>query len=132
MMVDTNVSECTAAVTQILLANQKPVGFLYATIKGKHMAKKKKVIKKFGDIHQGKMFQELRDENPRKFVKLQHTLPSGIKVEYHMFAQKIQDERWKDEAGKDLDAKVDRHFNAVDMNGIMATCPDWVEFEVLE
>jgi hypothetical protein len=132
MMVDTNVSECTAAVTQILLANQKPVGFLYATIKGKHMAKKKKVIKKFEDIKPGQMFQELRDENPRKFIRLQDTLPSGIKIEYHVFGQPVQDEHWKDEAGKDLYLKDTRRFNSVDTKGIMATCPDWVEFEVLE
>lgn len=96
------------------------------------MPKKKKIIKKFEDIKPGQMFQELRDVNPRKFIRLQHTLPSGIKIEYHVFAQPIQDERWKDEAGKHLYANHTRRFNSVDMNGIMATCPDWVEFEVLE
>lgn len=96
------------------------------------MPKKKKVMK-FGDMKQGQLFRELRDENPRSFIKLQHTLPSGFKVEYHMFGQKKQDQRWfEGDAGKDLDAKSERTFNAVDMQGIMATCPDWVEFEVLD
>jgi hypothetical protein len=68
----------------------------------------------FGDMPQGTHFQEANGR--RKFIKLQHTLPSGL-PQIH---QTIR--------GKDY---ITSH-NAIDYDGTPAKCPDWCPFEVID
>jgi len=96
------------------------------------MAKKKKNIQKFGDMPYGTWFKELRDEGePRIFLKIQNILPSGVQVVHEsMVAKDLISEKGEviSKAGK----RFGTYFNAVDIDGITACCPDWIPFEVIE
>lgn len=69
---------------------------------------------KFGAMYWGQRFQ---DNHGRKFIKLQHILPSGLTQKYF---------RKVDESEQHLE------FNAVDDRGTPGRCPDWLEFELLD
>lgn len=69
------------------------------------------------DMHYGTHFEELGPK-PRKMIKLQNILPSGIKIWWRVL----------DVDGEFLYAD---HFNAVDYNGIGCRCPDFVLFRVI-
>lgn len=81
------------------------------------------MIKQFKDIKSGEKFTELSGR--RTFIKLQDTLPSGIKVEYGSFCKEDCQFAKK---GDHITSK----FNSIDENGIPGNCPDWLEFDVIE
>ena len=89
-------------------------------------------IVKFGDMPWGTWFKESRAKNARVFIKLQNTLPSGIRVVYDSFEISSIPE------GKDARYAITGvcctklHLNVVDENGTPGSCPDWVEFEIIE
>lgn len=90
--------------------------------------KKKKVIKqKFGDMHYGQWFKECGGD--RRFIKMQHILPSGITVSYQTVSKDDQ------ECGGNVIPKgkmIHPELNAVDIDGIPGRCPDWLEFELID
>ncbi len=63
---------------------------------------------------------------------MQDVLPSGIRVIYRSF------EIESIPAGQDArHAKPGQscsvlHFNAIDQDGVPGSCPDWLEFEIIE
>ncbi len=91
----------------------------------------KKKIMKFGEMRYGQWFRELRPDKPRVFVKLQNILPSGIQV-LHM--KKVAKDHFFPSGEQMAKAGeiIPGYHNAIDVDGIPATCPDWVEFEVIK
>lgn len=91
---------------------------------------KKKPIKsmKFGDMHYGQWFREHGGD--RRFVKVQNVLPSGIRVIYRSFA--IESIPEGEDARHAIPGHPCLHFNAVDQDGIPGSCPDWLEFEIID
>ena len=79
-------------------------------------------VMKFGDMPYGTFFKETREINPRKFIKLQDYYPcvnedgSLNKILYR--------------SGMSEDA-LRSEINSIDIDGIPARCPDWLEFEVI-
>lgn len=82
-------------------------------------------IMKFGDIPYGTIFRENRS-NPRRFIKIQDVLPSGLKsFNYRRSSGKIGDTEYKEEDQPLIP------FNSVDLDsGCTAKCPDWLEYVV--
>lgn len=80
---------------------------------------------KFGDIPYGTIFRENRS-NPRRFIKIQDVLPSGLKSSnYRRSSGKIGDTEYKEEDQPLIP------FNSVDLDsGCTAKCPDWLEYVV--
>ena len=74
----------------------------------------------FGDMPDGTHFQ---DGSGRKFIKLNLTFAHGSPFKVYRVGLGDNDEpvlpNWND------------CFNAVDYQGYLAKCPDWVEFKVL-
>lgn len=81
---------------------------------------------KFGEMHYGQWFRELNGD--RRFVKLQHVLPSGIKVIHRTFERGEGEDARFAKAG----TAIPGNFNAVDQDGIPGCCPDWLEFEIID
>jgi hypothetical protein len=87
-------------------------------------------LMKFGDMHYGQWFREANGD--RRFVKLQNVLPSGIKVIYRSFEIESIPEGQDARHAKPGQACSCLHFNAVDQDGIPGSCPDWLEFEIID
>lgn len=81
---------------------------------------------KFSDMHYGQWFKEVRNKNARIFIKLQNILPSGTPVIYNSYAA---EDYLNTKKGEKLNSYP---FNSVDIDGIPACCPDWLEFEIIE
>lgn len=71
-------------------------------------------FQKFGDMPWGTHFSDGR----RKFIKLQLVTASGIKQTVH-----------RDVEGQRV---LREEFNAIDYNGILACCPDWLDFQIIK
>ena len=83
---------------------------------------------KFGEMSAGQWFREINGN--RVFIKLQNRLPSGIEVVYDAFEPvNTTDDRRHVKTGSRINSL---HYNAVDQDGIPGSCPDWIEFEVIE
>ena len=91
----------------------------------------KKCIQKFGEMRYGQWFREMRDKNPRVFIKIQNILPSGIQVLHLM---KIARDHFCENGLQMAKAGelINSYYNAIDQDGIPACCPDWVEFEIID
>jgi hypothetical protein len=83
---------------------------------------------KFGDMHFGQWFKR----GDRVFIKMQNILPSGIKIIYRSF--EIASIPEGDDARHAVPGSScsSLHFNAIDQDGIPGSCPDHVEFEVID
>jgi hypothetical protein len=85
---------------------------------------------KFGDMHYGQWFKECGGD--RVFVKIQNVLPSGIRVMYRKFTiasiPNGEDARHAI-PGDDITGLAP---NAIDQDGIPGSCPDWLEFEIID
>lgn len=86
-------------------------------------------LMKFGDMHYGQWFREANGD--RRFVKLQNVLPSGIKVIYRSFEIESIPEGEDARHAKPGKA-IPGNLNAVDQDGIPGSCPDWLEFEIID
>lgn len=84
---------------------------------------------KFGDMPQGTWF---KDGGGRVFIKMQNTLPSGIKVVYKSF--EIVSIPEGDDARHAVIGRccTSLHLNAVDQDGIPGSCPDFVPFTIVK
>lgn len=88
-------------------------------------------IMKFGEMPYGQWFRELRSDDPRVFVKIQNVLPSGIQV---LYMKKVAKDHFF-LSGEKMDSGgkiINGYFNSIDLDGIPGTCPDWVEFELID
>lgn len=82
---------------------------------------KEKEYMKFGDMPEGTHFKEAHRRKARKFIKLRHTLPSGLSQKIGRVVQ--------NEDGTESELLT---FNSVDYDGVGGSCPDWKEFEVIK
>ena len=102
------------------------LSMIIAQAKEAKEAKEAKILK-FGDMPYGTIFHEHGAlGNPRRFIKVQDFLPSGLKsINYRRAVGAIGDKEYKEEDQPLLP------FNSIDLDtGCTANCPDWLEFVV--
>lgn len=81
---------------------------------------------KFSDMPYGTTFHENKFGKPRRFIKVQDFLPSGLKImNYRRSFGKTGTLEFKEENQPLIP------FNSVDLDdGCTANCPEWLEFVV--
>ena len=140
--VKTNLSMIVSQATEEVKDLKRSIGVAKTSgsapaNKNKKIRRKKEEVKKeedkqilkFGDMPYGTIFHEYgKVGKPRRFIKVQDFLPSGLKsINYRRAVGVIGDREYKEEDQPLLP------FNSVDLdNGCTANCPDWLEFVVDE
>lgn len=80
---------------------------------------------KFADMPGGTIFYEIGSKKPRRFIKLQTVLPSGLTNTF--FRRCVGTTNW----GEIVTDSQELPLNSIDLDGgIGASCPGWLEFNV--
>lgn len=86
-------------------------------------------LMKFGEMRYGQWFRE-GGKDRRTFIKIQNILPSGIQIIHKSVV--ARDHFYDNGEKMATKGEVTSYFNAIDQDGVLACCPDWVEFEIIK